>query len=77
MKRNKLSIRNSFVFMLLILLLVAGSCKTEEKAVTTITPVDSTSQYTSENLKIGKEDNYTRTLPKIWRAIAWHIIGAS
>ena len=53
MKRNKLSIRNSFVFMLLILLLVAGSCKTEEKAVTTITPVDSTSQYTSENLIYG------------------------
>jgi hypothetical protein len=53
MKTNKLSIGNISVFALLFLFLLTGSCQTEKKAVTTVTPIDSASQYTTENLIYG------------------------
>jgi len=53
MKMNKLSIGNISVIALLFLILLTGSCQTEKKAVTKITPIDSTSQYNTENLIYG------------------------
>ncbi len=53
MNMNKIPFGNISVFVLLIFIILIGSCKTEEKAVTTVTPIDSTSQYSAENLIYG------------------------
>ena len=58
MKKNNLFIGSISVFMLLVFVLMTGSCKTEEKAVATITPIDSTSQYASKSLIYGLPRTY-------------------